>query len=251
MAAWQIGELARRTGLTPRTLHHWDAIGLLRPSGRSAGGYRLYGEDDLRRLHRIQALRSLGLSLAEVGRLLADPACTAADLVKAQVERLRERIRQEKQLLEKLEEIAGRLDSMRHRSMTLPAEAVSAEEVLQIVEMSNVFEKHYTPEQRATLARRAEELGPETIRAVEEEWPRLIAQVRSHMEQGTPPDGEQMRPLAQRWRELVGMFTGGDAGIAASLREMYRTEPTAMERSGLDPALMEYVGRAMAAIGGW
>ena len=55
--ALKVGELARRTGLTVRTLHHYDAIGLLRPSERSESGYRLYGDADMRRLYRIIAMR--------------------------------------------------------------------------------------------------------------------------------------------------------------------------------------------------
>ncbi|MBI1772404.1 MAG: MerR family transcriptional regulator, partial [Burkholderiales bacterium] len=63
----KIGELASRTGLTIRTLHHYDKIGLLKPSARSEAGYRLYDRSDIKRLHHIQALRRLDLSLAEVG----------------------------------------------------------------------------------------------------------------------------------------------------------------------------------------
>ena len=67
----KVGELARRTGLTVRTLHHFDQIGLLKPSARSESGYRLYGRDDVARLHGIQALRYLGLPLKEIAGMLA------------------------------------------------------------------------------------------------------------------------------------------------------------------------------------
>ena len=63
----KVGELARRTGLTVRTLHHYDSIGLLSPSARSDSGYRLYQRDDIARLHQIQALRRFGMSLADIG----------------------------------------------------------------------------------------------------------------------------------------------------------------------------------------
>jgi DNA-binding transcriptional MerR regulator len=68
----KVGELARHTGLTVRTLHHYDSIGLLCPSARSEAGYRLYSHADVARLHAVQALRHLGLGLAEIGTLLAD-----------------------------------------------------------------------------------------------------------------------------------------------------------------------------------
>lgn len=59
---FKVGELARATGLSVRALRHYDELGLLVPSERTGGGHRLYGEDDVHRLYRIVALRSLGLS---------------------------------------------------------------------------------------------------------------------------------------------------------------------------------------------
>src|ERR1700749_2444310 len=65
-----VGHLARAAGLTVRTLHHWDEIGLLRPAQRSGAGHRRYSDADVARLFRIVALRRLGLSLDAVGAAL-------------------------------------------------------------------------------------------------------------------------------------------------------------------------------------
>ncbi len=63
---WKVGDLAGRTGLSVRTLHHYDEIGLLSPSGRTGLGHRLYSAGDVLRLERIRSLRALGLSLEEI-----------------------------------------------------------------------------------------------------------------------------------------------------------------------------------------
>ena len=63
----KVGELAARAGLTVRTLHHYDSIGLLSPSARTDAGYRLYDRDDVARLQQIQALRAFGMALADIG----------------------------------------------------------------------------------------------------------------------------------------------------------------------------------------
>jgi DNA-binding transcriptional MerR regulator len=68
-----VGEVSGLAGVTVRTLHHYDEIGLLRPSGRSDTGYRLYGHADLQRLQEIVVWRQLGFSLTEVSELLDDP----------------------------------------------------------------------------------------------------------------------------------------------------------------------------------
>ena len=67
---WKIGELAQRTGLTVRTLHHYDEIGLLSPAERSDGGHRVYDEAGVQRLYRIVSLRSLGFPLDAIAQAL-------------------------------------------------------------------------------------------------------------------------------------------------------------------------------------
>ena len=81
----KVGELAQRSGLTVRTLHHYDAIGLLTPSGRSESGYRLYSPADVQRLHGIQALRHMGLPLAHIGELLQDVGLDAKRVLAQQL----------------------------------------------------------------------------------------------------------------------------------------------------------------------
>lgn len=66
-----IGEVAARTGLSLRTIRHYDEIGLAPPSGRTDGGFRLYTEADIQRLMLIRTLKPLGFSLEETGDLLA------------------------------------------------------------------------------------------------------------------------------------------------------------------------------------
>src|SRR4051794_28939629 len=70
----RVGALASATGLTVRTLHYYEEIGLLVASGRSEAGHRLYSDADVERLYRISLLRRLGLPLDEIGRALDDPA---------------------------------------------------------------------------------------------------------------------------------------------------------------------------------
>ncbi|MGK7433685.1 MerR family transcriptional regulator, partial [Salmonella enterica] len=74
-----------------RTLHHWDAIGLVRPSGRSDGGYRLDTDADLGRIGRVLVYRDVGLSLDEIGILLDAPAAHVDETLRGQRAELRQR----------------------------------------------------------------------------------------------------------------------------------------------------------------
>ncbi len=237
---WKVGELARHTGVSVRALHHYDRVGLLSPSRRTASGYRLYGADDVARLHRIVSLRQVGLSLAEIAACLRQTGSSPLGAVEQQLARLEEQIERLHDLRRRLLSIAARLRA---------AEEVSVAELTKIIEVTNMIEKHYTPEQLQQLAARRQELGEEHIREVEQEWPRLIAAVRAEMERGTDPAAAAVQPLARRWMELVREFTSGDPGVARSLRNLYQNEPGAAQQQGLDPAILAYIQRAMAARG--
>ena len=93
-------------------------------------------------------------------------------------------------------------------------------------------------------------MDPEALQAVEAEWPRLIEAMRSAQQAGTPVDDPEVQRLAARWEELVGLFTGGDPGIRASLAKMYASDTKMRDDHGLDAELMGYVARAQAAGGG-
>ncbi|GAB3378836.1 MerR family transcriptional regulator [Amycolatopsis echigonensis] len=97
-----IGEVARRSGVSTRMLRHYDALGLVRPTGRTVGGYREYSEDDIRRIFHVESLRSLGMSLRQIGRALEDPAFVPSELVRDLIRRAEDRLKREQELLARL-----------------------------------------------------------------------------------------------------------------------------------------------------
>src|SRR5262249_33148615 len=109
----------------------------------------------------------------------------------------------------------------------------------------------YTPEQMETLKQRAEQIGEERINQSHTDWAELIAAVRAEKEKGTDPPDPKVIALARRWMSLVNEFTGGDPGIAQSLRRLWKEQGdtlTAMHGSQYDPRdVGEYIGKAMAA----
>ncbi|KZE21606.1 transcriptional regulator [Brevibacterium casei] len=105
--AMRIGEVSRRSGVSARMLRHYETLGLVTPSARGSNGYREYSPSDIGRIFHIEGLRRLGLSLPEVGRLLAEPGFDASALVTDLIAAAHERIETERRLLERLEEIRG------------------------------------------------------------------------------------------------------------------------------------------------
>ena len=239
--ALKVGELARRTGLTIRTLHHYDAIGLLRPSLHTESGHRLYTADDVARLQQVLLLRQLGFSLEEVRDCLDRPGFSPLEVIRLQLVRIREQIELQRNLCERLEGIAALFRS---------AGEVSADQFLQTIEGMVMIEKYYTPEQLEYLEKHRHEVDPELINQAPQMWDDLFAAVNAEMTAGTDPADPKAQALAKRWLELVTAFTGGDPGIFNSLRNMYANEDNIM---GMDVkairTMMEYIQKAAAAAG--
>jgi DNA-binding transcriptional MerR regulator len=232
---WKIGELARRTGLTVRTLHHYDEIGLLSPAERSDGGHRVYGEADVRRLYRIVSLRSLGLPLDAIGSALDEEDFDPRAAVEDHLARLETRMDQQRRLQERLRRLLERLDT---------------EDFLTTIEELTMRQRYYTPDQLDQLEQRRQAIGEDAIRDVEREWAEIFATLRAELDAGTDPADPKLRPLAQRGRELVAMFTGGDPGITSALKEMWEKEdPETVSRGMVDAEVMAYYGKVQAAAG--
>ncbi|HEX8618407.1 MAG TPA: MerR family transcriptional regulator [Thermoanaerobaculia bacterium] len=231
---WKIGDLAQRTGVSIRTLHHYDEIGLLSPSHRTPAGHRLYGREEVVRLQQILSLRQNGFSLEEIRDLLTRRDFDARSIIDLHLKRLREQIASQQDLCARLEAIATRYPT------------ATAEEFIKAIEVMTMFEKYYSKEQLDTLAQRREAIGEERMAAVPQEWMTLMQSVREHMRAGTDPKDPRVQELAKKWRALIDEFTGGDPGIAASLKKMYESEPQVAQQQGVDREMTEYIAKAMA-----
>ncbi len=235
----RIGAVARLTGLTVRTLHHYDEIGLLVPSGRSEAGYRLYGEADLRRLYRILALRGMGFPLDEIARTLVAEGEDPRPAVRRHLERIDDQLALAGRLRARLAHILDVLDR---------ADEPSGDLFIEAIEVMTRMETYYTPEQLEQLQERADALGEDGLRRAQEDWAELIAAVEAERAAGTDPADPRLDPLLARWTALVTAFTGGDAGIKASLQRMYDTEgPEQASRGAMNAETMAYAGAAIAA----
>lgn len=232
----KVGELAKLTGISVRTLHYYDDIGLLSPSRRTDADYRLYAKADIVRLQQIMSLRQLGFSLAEIRECLQSPDFSLHRAIQLHITRLREQIELSQKLLQQLETIS----SYSTRSITV-------EDLIQTIEAITMFEKYYTPEQLATLKQRRESFGEEQMREFELEWQELINKARVAMEKGIDPASESVQIIARRWQELINEFTGGDSGIQQSLSATYQQEGVETASQGtIDTALFEYMGKALS-----
>jgi DNA-binding transcriptional MerR regulator len=212
---YRASEFAALTGVTVRTLHHYDRAGLLKPSRRTGAGYRLYGARDLARLQQILTLKFVGLPLEEIKGLLDGRSLDLAGTLRLQHAALTEKRRQLDMALRAVEE-AGRVAA---RGGEPDWEAFR--KIVETITMQHDNEwmkKYYTEEQLAELARRG---TPEVLERGQRDWQQLIGEVQAAVAEGLDPASERAQSLAARWEGLIEQFTGGDPGIRESLTRLY------------------------------
>lgn len=229
----KIGELARRTGLTVRALRHYDDIALLVPSERSSGGYRLYGRKDVARLYRIQALRRLDLSLAEIQGLLDNAADGVSEIVAQQVAQLDREILQ--------------ASALRAHLLTVQEQLQASEEPgigdwLLALESMVAGSKYFSADEQRRLKTQRDGFTD----AVAPERAELSAWLQRLVAAGVSPDHREAQALAQRWMALLLEETGGDEGLLMKLYTMHWNEPSLHALTGVDRAGIRYISHAMA-----
>ena len=224
----KVGELARRTGLTVRTLHHYDEIGLLKPSGRSESGYRLYGPDDVARLHGIQALRHMGLPLAEIAALFEGRGAPPERIIEQQLRALDLEITRATELRERLVLMRGKL--------TEGGEPALQDWLSVLAEMATYGKYFSAGELRAIF---------DGWDRVKDEWPALIEELRAVMDRGIAWDAPEVQPFARRWMSLVLGWMGSDFDLIERWDQMYRCEPYAHISRGAPPEdMIAYIRQA-------
>ena len=125
---YRVHEFAELAGVTVRALHHYDRLGLLRPTARTGSQYRLYSENDLARLEQIVVLKFLGMSLKEIGKLLEEESSLDAAL------RRQERVLTEKrrQLEQAMKTISNASSSLRSLNLATAAGVATYEAFRQL-----------------------------------------------------------------------------------------------------------------------
>jgi DNA-binding transcriptional MerR regulator len=245
---WSVGALAKATGLTVRTLHHYDELGLLRPGERTRSGHRRYTEHDLRRLYQIRLLRQLGMSLDEINDVLADDDPGA----------LREVLAGH---LSRLDDQARRLAALRRRTRNLLEQldgswCPESGEFLSMLGRMSTIDQYITEEQHTFLDERADGLGADGRMQLDAEWPLVAAKLSQHCLANDPVDDPEVQQTTRRLFELVELFTGGEPAILESMVRFFREHgPTVppgvtgeQQEIEIGNGLLDYLDRAYAAL---
>lgn len=248
---YTVKDVAAMSGLTPRTLRHYDAVGLLRPSARSAAGYRLYAEAELLRLQQILLYRELELPLADIARVLDAPGFDARRELEAHKERLARRA----------ERLLTLMDTVDRTIAALGAEPPAEEDWSWLYEgFSRAAAERWEAEAAARWGggraygesrRRLKALGQEGFRRLRARGEGLEAEFAALYHSGAAPADPEARELAGRWAAYVNEYYAAGPSEIAGLGRLYAEHPEFRERyEAMAPGLADWLRDALAAWAG-
>ncbi|MBB5858020.1 MerR family transcriptional regulator [Amycolatopsis umgeniensis] len=245
---YPVGKVAALSGITVRTLHHYDEIGLLSPSGRTAAGYRSYSDEDLDRLQRVLFYRELGFGLETIAKVVDDPEVDAQEHLRRQRALLVERIGELTRMVESVDRVIA---------AKRVGDALTPEERFEVFgefrEPEGYAEEAVrrwgeTPQWRSAAVPLSKEEWIEAEK-VRQDWVRRLLEVFGS---GTPADSVAAMDLAEEHRGMLAAFMG-DCGheMHREIATMYATEPVQLgflvREPDQRPGLGEYIRDAVHA----
>ncbi|MGR7024827.1 MerR family transcriptional regulator [Geodermatophilus sp. URMC 62] len=242
-----VGEVAALAGVTVRTLHHYDRIGLLSPSGRTAAGYRRYSAADLDRLHQVLLYRELGFPLEEVATLLDDPSADPAEHLRRQHRLLRDRLERTQAMVAAVEK--------EMEAMTMGI-SLTPEERFELFGDWLPEEYEQEAEERWGDTEAWSQSQARTRSYTKEDWVRVQAegeQVEARMAEalraGVAPDSPQAMDLAEEARQQISRnFYDCSPQMHAGIGRMYvEDERFTAHYERRAPGLAQWVSTAVQA----
>lgn len=224
---YTVQQLSRLTGLTPRTLRYYDAIGLLRPGRAEGSEYRIYGPEEVDRLEQILLYRGMGLPLGEIRRLLDDPAIDQAAVLEEQLRRLRE---QRDRLEAVIETVACAVETMRGERTMTDQERFERTKAAALAENEARYgaecRARYGEETMAAWDKYAAGVTEEQWRETEELSEAYLTLLRRAMEEGDP-GGETAREACRLHRAWLEKCWGHSCPPEAQMAmgELYAQDP--------------------------
>src|SRR5688572_7037188 len=197
---YRVGEFARLAGVTPRALHHYDRLGLLKPR-RTAAGYRRYTDQDLERLVQVVALKFIGIPLKKITHFATTRTADLTNALRTQRQALEEKKRLLDQAIGAIHEAEA---ALRRDGRAAPALYRRIIEVIDMQSNSDWNAKYR--ELVDAKAARLKALPPEELKALRQEWSTLIEDVRAVLVDD--PAGPRAQALATRWVALLERLMG-------------------------------------------
>ena len=227
----KIGELANITGITVRTLHYYDEIGLLKPVKITQAGHRSYDMQSITKLYQIISINDLCFNIEEINEIITVKNIDVLELIKIQISSVEEEIGQKQLLLSKLYKLKEKVGGN---------EILSMEDFRDIAPFINISADTYlTDEQYNKLKSRLETFDAKEEPA--EEWLVFITKLKHCYENELPKTNKMARECVEYWQQITNELIGDDEQIEKSILSFYASQSGTQLNYGLTDELYQYL----------
>ncbi|KIL52223.1 hypothetical protein KP77_06960 [Jeotgalibacillus alimentarius] len=236
---YSIGQLAKISNSTVRTLRYYDEIGLLTPGSKTSGGHRLYTDQDITRLHHIMTLKDLGLELEVIHHIIKNKQSNLRETLNLRLEKInfeREQLNKAEQSIHSILELmslegSSNWEDIFHTFNRHPSTKKELEEI---------WSQHFTQEEQQALAH-LPSFGDGS--ELTEKWIALVNDVHKNIEENV--EGDIARALAQRWISLVEDMYKGNHQLAQKTWELTKSSDESLGFYQFDKEVVKFIEEAI------
>lgn len=214
-----VGDVASLVGVSVRTLHHWDAVGLVRPQGRTSGGYRAYSAADVGRVHRVLVYQELGFALTKIAALLDDPAVDETEQLRQQRRLLEERIARLRQMTDAVDQVLA--SSKTGATLTAQQQAEIFGQGWREDWAEEAREHWGDSNEWAQFERNAAVFSEHDRRQMQASGDALYSELAAAKRSGVAPGSEQANYLAEQHREMISQLFSCTHSMQVCLGRLY------------------------------
>jgi DNA-binding transcriptional MerR regulator len=238
---YTVKELSKLAGITPRTLHYYDEIGLLKPSRIGDNGYRYYGEQAVLRLQQIMLFRELEVPLEEIGKLIDTPGFDVQKALERHKQNLEKKIEHLQKIVNTVESTLSYIKGEKNMTQKQLFDGLSDE---QQAEYEKEALQKYDPEIVKASNKKYKGYSDEEKRRIGEEGNQVYLDLLNAMPDGA--DSDKVQAIIQRWRDHMNYFWTPDLDQLLGLAELYNVDPRFKANfDKISPDLAEFMKEAV------
>jgi DNA-binding transcriptional MerR regulator len=219
---YTVNKLAVIAGISVRTLHFYDRIGLLKPRSYSQSGYRYYGEEESLRLQQIMFFRELGFSLSDIGKTLSDRSFNAVEALKTHRKLLQQKAERLAELVNTIDRTIEKLERKREMDIKEFYKGFSEDK---IEEYREEVRRRWGDKALRDSEQRVLGLGKEKMVGLQAKGGQIFQALADAIAQGKPPESDAAQAQVERWRQWLEHFHHYSPEALLGLGQMYSQDP--------------------------
>lgn len=246
----RIGDVSAKTGISVRSLRHYEELGLVTPL-RSDADQRIYRDHDLIRLQQVVDLKLAGLPLTAIAKVMNGQQTSLSDVLRFHLRCLKERKQQLDRAVGLSEHVLAQLNNAQSVDLATLCDMIrTGGDAMTEAQWQKVYDKYYSDEEQRRWAEAKQAIGDTLIKQAEEAWPKLIERIQAMVDGGENPASDAAQAALDEWNALLQPIYEQDPGLLESAGKLYADMddwPEGAPEAPFSQAVYDFIAKASFA----